>query len=160
MTIQRGDLIFVKNKGFLFDKIRKLLNCEYDHIGIMLTDNTLIDATPFKGVAVRSLKEFYNCNVAFYRLKEDYRKHIEDMLSYCSSNVGCKYDLLQIISLYFLIIFNIKKTFDPLDIARAFVCSELIAQAAEFSGFKFNSYIATDRLTPTDIQYSEVLERV
>lgn len=158
--IKRGDLLFIKNKGFIFDKIRDVLGGDSDHVAMMLTDNLLVDATPLEGVAIRKLSVYNDVEVSFYRLKEPYQPYLEDMLNYCTANVGCKYDLIQTISLYFCLLFRVSKKINPIDIATAFVCSELIAQAAEKSGFSFNPDMATDRLTPVDIKNSVALERI
>jgi len=159
MMIERGDLIFVKNKGFLFDKIRNILNSDTDHVGIMLTDNTLIDAT-LAGVKIRPLTVFDGLEYCVYRLKPEYAHHIDEMLNYCTSKLGCGYDFIQIISLYFLILLGIKKTLNPIDIGNAFVCSELIAQSAECAGFSFQDEMATDRITPLELQQSEKVFKV
>lgn len=156
----KGDIILVRNKGMLFDKIRNAMNSEYDHVGIMITENTLIDATPTTGVAVRSLEVFDGLDTQTYRLRNMYRPNIDKMVEYCLDKVGSKYDIIQTICLYFLMILGIKKTLNPIDIGNAFVCSELIAQAATFSGFNFDESMATDRITPADIARSDKVLKV
>ena len=156
----KGDIILVRNKGMLFDKIRNAMNSEYDHVGIMITENTLIDATPTTGVAVRSLEVFDGLDTQTYRLRNMYRPNIDKMVEYCLDKVASKYDIIQTICLYFLMILGIKKTLNPIDIGNAFVCSELIAQAATFSGFNFDESMATDRITPADIARSDKVLKV
>jgi len=156
----RGDIILVRNNGALFDKIRKAMRSEYDHVGIMLTENTLIDATPTSGVAVRKLEVFDGLDVKVYRLKNQYLPNIDKMLDYCLDKVGSRYDIIQTLCLYIFIILGIKKTLNPIDMQNAFVCSELVAQAAEFSGFSFNEDMATDRITPADIITSDKVLKV
>ena len=156
----KGDIILVRNKGMLFDRIRSAMNSEYDHVGIMITENTLIDATPTTGVSVRSLEVFNGLDIQIYRLKDQYKPSIDKMIEYCLDKVGSRYDIIQTICLYFLMILGIKKTLNPIDIGNAFVCSELIAQAATFSGFNFDESMATDRITPADIARSDKVLKV
>jgi len=156
----KGDIILARNKGMLFDKIREAMGSEYDHVGIMITENTLIDATPTSGVAVRSLEVFNGLDVQAYRLKDEYSPNIDKMVEYCLDKVGSKYDILQTICLYFLMILGIKKTLNPIDVGNAFVCSELIAQAAVYSGFNFDESMAIDRITPADIAGSDKVIKV
>jgi uncharacterized protein YycO len=152
-----GDLIFVKNKGWLFDCIRGTLGSEYDHVGMLYVGDTImvIDATPLSGVSFRSIADFRNCDRKIMRLKAPYQKHIDKMIEYCKKNVGKKYDVLQAVCLYIMLLLKIKRKVEPVDIENAFVCSELISQAAEYSGFSFaKRKIATDRITPADLAKS------
>ena len=156
----KGDIILVKNNGRLFDRIRQIMDTEYDHVAIALTDNSVIDATPTHGVAVRKLEVFNGLDTQVYRLKNQYRPNIDKMIDYCLDKVGSKYDILQIICLYFFIILGVKKTLNPLDVHNAFVCIELVAQAAESSGFSFDETMATDRITPAEIMVSDKVLKV
>lgn len=59
-----------------------------------------------------------------------------------------------------MILLGVKKTLNSIDIKNSFVCSELIAQSAEISGFNFRNDMATDRITPPDIMASEKVFKV
>lgn len=158
--MRRGDLIFVKNRGWLFDRVRRVLKSEFDHIAICCSDTHLVEATPTRGVAKEKISKYDSATHSVCRLKDEYRGNLNIMVSYCESKVGKKYDLLQVISLYILIILGIKRTIDPLDIMEAFVCSELIGQGAERADIIFAEGVAIDRLTPADIYNSDKLEKL
>jgi len=158
-----GDIIFVKNKGWLFNNIRDLTDSDFDHVGILSVGDTImvIDATPLAGVAMRPIECFRNNEYKVYRLKAPYQSFADKMIDYCENNMGRSYDFIQALCLYVMIAFKMKTTLDPVDIRNAFVCSELISQAAEYAGFYFvDNKIATDRITPADILYSNKLYEV
>ena len=156
----KGDLIFIRNKGWLFDRVRKTLGSEFDHVAICISDTALVEATPTRGVAREDIHKYDSATHCVCRLKDEYRDNLNIMISYCESKVGKKYDLIQVISLYILIILGIKRTVDPIDIGDAFVCSELISQGAESAGIIFADGVAIDRLTPADIYSSDKLEKL
>ena len=158
--MRKGDLIFVKNKGWLFDRVRKVTNSDFDHIAICVSDKYLIEATPTRGVAREKISKYAMDEYEACRLKDEYRDNVNSMVSYCESKLGKKYDLLQVLSLYILIILGIGRTVDPLDVREAFVCSELIGQGAEEAGIIFAEDVAIDRLTPADIYNSDKLEKI
>lgn len=159
---QTGDLILVKNRGWIFDNIRKMTGSEFDHVGMLYVGDTImvIDATPFSGVSIRNIEVFRNNDYQVYRLKAPYQPIVPNkMVEYCKNKVGCWYDIIQAFCLYFMIAFKIKTELDPVDVKNAFVCSELVAQAGEYAGVKFVQG-ATDRVTPGDIVNSGLLFEV
>ena len=158
--MRKGDLIFVKNKGWLFDRVRKITESEFDHIAIFVSEDEIIEATPTRGVARVNVGKYDQVTHSVCRIKDEHRGELNKMVSYCIDKIGRKYDLLQAISIYILIILGIKRTVNPLDIRNAFVCSELIGQAAEEAGVIFKDGVAIDRLTPADIYNSEKLVKI
>jgi len=158
--MKAGDLIFVKNNGWIFKRIRDVLDSEYDHIAICVSDKYLVEATPTRGVAREDITKYDSAIHSVCRLRDEYKSNISKMVSYCESKIGSNYDLLQLISLYILIILGVRRNIDPLDVREAFVCSELVGQGAEEAGIIFVDGVATDRLTPEDIYNSEKLEKI
>ena len=54
----KGNLLFVKNYTWLGNRIRSLTNSEFNHIGIFVDNNELVEATLFGGVVQSSLDKF------------------------------------------------------------------------------------------------------
>lgn len=158
--MKKGDLIFVRNNGWLFNRIRQVTNSEFDHLALCISDSHLIEATPTRGVARAFITKYDSTTHSVCRFNDEYKSNIDTLVSYCESKLGRKYDLLQVISLYILILLGIKTSTNPLDIREAFVCSELVGQGAEEAGIIFADGVATDRLTPGDIYNSDKLEKI
>jgi hypothetical protein len=157
-----GDLILVRNKGWIFSNIRKMTGSEFDHVGMLYVGDTtmVIDATPLSGVSIRGIEVFWNNFYRVYRFKSPYQPVVpEKMVEYCKSKVGSWYDIVQALCLYIMIALRIKRELDPIDMKNAFVCSELVSQAGEYAGVKF-MVGATDRVTPADIVNSGLLYEV
>lgn len=149
-------LLFVQNKGFLFKRIRKLINSDYDHVALIISDTELIEATPFKGVHIEKIEKYKNTYTRSFNLR--YKELEEPILKYIKSKIGKKYDLLHVLSLYFFILFNIDLKKSPIDLKNSFICSELIVESAEYAGFKFPDGLDTDRITPQDLLNSELIK--
>ena len=155
-----GDIIFVKNKGWIFDRVRSVIDSDFDHIAVCVSGTHLVEATPTRGVAKEKISKYDSVTHSVCRLKHGYKGHIKSLVSYCESKVGKRYDVLQLISLYILILLGIKRTIAPIDIREAFVCSELIGQGAYSAGIELIEGVEVDRLTPGDIYESDKLEKV
>ena len=147
-----GDILLVRNGGCLFKRIRDLTNSEFDHAAIFIAEDKVIESIPV-GVVIRDFSKVYkNSNYKICRLTDQSR--VPKMVEYCLSNLGKHYDFLQLLSLYILVGLRVKRTVEPIEFKNAFICTELISQAAEFAGFRFQDGVANDRITPQDIYSS------
>ena len=147
-----GDIVLVRNGGCLFKRIRDLCRSEYDHAAIFISEDKVVEALP-QGVVIRDYNKVYkNSEHKICRLTDQSR--VPKMVEYCLSKLGKRYDFLQIISLYILVGLRIKRTVEPIEFKDAFICTELISQAAEYAGFRFKDDVANDRINPQDIYSS------
>lgn len=148
-----GDIIFIVNKNFFFDYLRSIASASFDHVAMFVSQDRVIEAVPLGGVRVRDYKEFMDQDHRIGRINDQIR--VPKMVEYCLKQEGRKYDLLQAICVYFMVLFRIKRSLSPIEIGTAFVCTELIGQSANYAGFKFVDNIDSDRLLPDDIYNSD-----
>ena len=153
-----GDLILVHNEGWLFDQIRAISKCEYDHIAIQVTENLIVEATPTKGVKVEPLLK-YNCfKKKVLRLKD--QSAVAKMVEFSLARTGSKYDYLNLVRLYLKVLFHTKRSLSDLDIHGAFICVELVSKSASYAGFNFNEATRHANITMAHILGSDKIELV
>lgn len=147
----RGDILVVKNKGWLFDKIRTMIQADFDHVALYVTDNLIVEATPTAGVKIVDASKYTGQEKKVLELLPGNDK--ERLIEFALMKVGTGYDWLNLIALYLQVAFSIQR--DSLDIPNAFLCVELLADGAEYAGFSFKEGVDKDRLTPADIISSD-----
>jgi uncharacterized protein YycO len=161
----RGDIILVKNYSFLGRQIRKVTGGNYNHVGMFISNNKLIEAM-FSGVKITDITGYEiaraegKLDFDIYRFKNISQHQIDTTTSFLLDQVGCKYDFLQLLSIFIFFVFHINRTIEPIDIRKAFICSELIAKALEIANIKISEEVDVDNITPFDIEYSEKLEKI
>jgi hypothetical protein len=155
---QIGDLIFIANKNWFFDYLRGVAKARFDHVGMFIDVDKYIEAVPFGGVHIKDYSNVWQQDHSIVRLKDETK--IPKMIEYCLKQEGKKYDFLQAVCVYFLVLFRITRTLNPVEIGSAFVCTELIGQAANYAGFKFVENINADRLLPDDIYNSDKVIKI
>lgn len=151
-----GDIIFVQGRGWISKQIMAVTKCEYSHVAMAISDEMLIEANPRKGVCIRPISKYDKCKKKIMRLKDQTK--VPKMIQFCESKLDGGYDFINALRLVLKFIFRSKRTLSDLDIKEAFICSELLASAAEFSGFCFSENIHDLNITTADILKSEKLE--
>jgi uncharacterized protein YycO len=152
-----GDLLFVRNTGFFGEKIREVTGGEFDHVALVITDNLMIEALPFRGVAIKNKRRYRNNYTRTMRLKD--RTPVAGMIEFALSKVGCLYDWTLVLSLWYLIVSKAKQYQSPIDSKNAFMCSELIMSAGEYAGVKILDG-KREWVTPSDLMKSNLLMEV
>jgi uncharacterized protein YycO len=163
--MMQGDILFIKNKGFWFKGVRDLINGEYDHVGLVVADNSIVDVA-LSGVRIstwdkflaRQAKEKFEFKV--YRCDVLTERDTHKIAEYAVSKVGMKYDYIQLLCMMFYIVFDIKRKVKPLDTASDWTCCELVVEAYGSVGVKFDSEVNQDNLTSADMIKSSILREV
>lgn len=159
----KADIVLVRHNSIMGKLIRKFDGGYYNHVGILVTDNIIIDAG-FAGVRTLLVSELetgakkkkleYN----IFEVKDLTQEQKNIIAEYVINRIGTKYDFLQLISLLVFFVFNInRKKEDPIDIRNKFICSELVSESFNEANFKFSDNIDNDNITPNDIACSGVL---
>jgi len=161
----KGDLILVKHRSLLGRLIRKITKSNFNHVGIFIDDDRVIEAkfsgvvvTPFATLQRAKRRDILDFEV--YRIKNVKKEQIEIMVNFIGSQVGRKYDFVQFFSLGLMLLFHITRRVEPIDIRRRWICSELVAEGAYLAGIRFHENIDPDNITPEDIASSSLVERV
>ena len=163
----RSNLLLVRTNTFVGKKIRGITNSYYNHVGIFIDDETIIESkngvgvilTPFK--KFKELKAKNKIDFAIYRFKQPLTDNEFAVIeSYLRSQVGKKYDIMQFLSLLIFFIFHVNRKVNPIDIENAFICSELIGKALALVNIFFIQEIELDNLTPKDIEDSSIIEKL
>ena len=112
--MQKADLLLVRNTGILSARIRALTHCYYNHVGIFVSENEVVEAT-FRGVYLSPLSKFDElvkkgeaeyCVLRYSGITEEQQNKV---CEFVKSQVGHKYDILQLIWLGIYIIFGINR---------------------------------------------------
>jgi uncharacterized protein YycO len=164
---RKGDLIFVRNYNFIASAIRVVTKGEVNHVAMFKSDREIIEAK-FGGVAVTPYNVFVNdeklgkLDYAIYGWKEGAvsEEAIDGMIAFMERQIGRKYDFLQLLSIAFFLLFKISLKIEPIDIRQAWLCSELVAEAAYPYGIQFDAKVDPDNMSPQDIMTSDVLEKI
>lgn len=163
--IKRGDILVVRNIGWLSKAIRVLTKGYYNHVGVFISETELVEAT-FKEVAVSPLAKFvdmYNnrqCEFAIYRPKNATPDQIDMIVDFAEAQVGRKYDFAQLLSIGLFICFKVGRKHEPIDLRKYWICTELVGEAYESAGIRLDDKIDSDSLSATEITNSKHLERV
>jgi len=166
-TIKTGDILLVRHYSFIGKMIRKITDCEYNHVGVFVTPTQIVEAT-FGGVKLTDISDYehrkrkrkLDYDIFTFKQPLTYRQK-EIIVNFCVDKIGEKYDFFQFISLFFFFLFHInRKDIDPIDCRHAFICSELVAEAFEKAGVTFNSNIDIDNVTPADIARSDIIRKI
>lgn len=162
---RRGDLLFAANNSFIGREIRNFTNCPYNHIGIFSDSGYIVEAK-FSGVEETALSEFVKSRDAgklefniFEFTEEISEEQIEVMVRFCEMEIGTSYDWLQFLSLAFMFLFKITRRIEPFDERHAWLCSELIGEAAYTADIEFIEDVDPDNITPADIINSGLVRR-
>ena len=150
-----GDILLVSSNDIIARLIQYFTKGHYNHVAFMISDTELIEAT-YRGVLLSKLSKYNNnCDYKICSIKDISLSDRYTMYSFIHAQLGMNYDFIQIISIFFCLLLNIKRDFKPIEVKKAFICSELIAEAYDIVGVKFVSNVHKDLITPSDIEKSE-----
>ena len=165
--MMKCDIILVRNYSFVGKKIRQMTNGYYNHVGIFIDNDTIIESSLFKGVKTikfekyKQLQEDKKLVFDIFKLKKSLSSiEQQTVIAYLLSKIGNKYDVMQFLSLLVFFLFNINRNTKPIDIEKAFICSELLGKAFNKVNISFKKDIDLDNLTPKDIENSSIIEKV
>jgi uncharacterized protein YycO len=155
-----GDIIFVRTENFIGRQIRKVSGGYYNHVGIMISDTEIIEAT-YKGVKLTNLDKFdklveqgkaeYNIASVIDVSEDD----IYSAVSFAHCQIGAKYDYIQLMSILFFFLLRINRKVDAIECSKAFICSELVAEAYKTVNVLFHENIHINLITPHDLEVSD-----
>ena len=157
-----GNLILVKHDDFISKFIRWYTKSEFNHVGLFIDDNNIIEAGSRCGV--RKIKFNYYKNkksnkeldFSIYKVKNLNEEQKERMKNFALKEVGISYDFLQFICVGIFYIFGKLRKLEPIDL-HGWICSELIAENFYEVGIKFQEDVDPDNITPTDIAKSTII---
>ena len=163
--MQKGDIVLVRNTGWLSTAIRYLTKGYYNHTGMFISSDEIIEAT-FKKVEINALSILIDmsvtnkCEFSVYRPINLTQEQIDIMVDFAEAQVGDKYDFVQLICIGLFILFHIGRKHQPLDARKAWICTELIGEAFLAAGIKLDDKIDPDALSPAEIANSKHLQRI
>jgi len=163
--MKQGNLILVRNYDPVSKIIRKVLKCEYNHVGYFIEDEVIVEAN-FKGVEKVNYSNYFNrklnkkVDYDIYRIQNITEDQIKIMSEFISSKIGQKYDIVQFISIFLMLVLHITRRVEPIELGSRWICSELIAEGAYKAGIEFKEDVDPDNTTPYDIFSSDIIEKV
>jgi uncharacterized protein YycO len=165
MNYQIGDILMVRNKGPLSWIIRFITRSDWNHCGIFVSSNTIVEAT-FRGVFKSDIEKFTEKRNRFELFYEVFRvrniKQTETSTAgaFALSKVGAKYDEVQLARMFLMYVLHIPRRIRIPDSDIKWICSELVAQAFEKAGIILNPRIRPDNMVPGDFTKSPMVEKV
>jgi uncharacterized protein YycO len=159
MKYQSGDILMVHNYGLLERAIRIITRSPYNHCGLFISENEIIEAT-YKGVIISPLSKFSNSTVKYfdvYRVKGIDKVDITPVLDFAKKQVGAKYDKFQFMRMLLMYMFRISRKKRMPDEEGQWICSELVAESFEQAYILFSSKIKPDNIVPGDIPKSDTV---
>lgn len=151
-----GDLVMYKPKGLLGWIISKISKSDYSHVAVVLGNNTIFEANKF--IKSRIVKLDYDKEIHhIYRLSDLTKWKKQKIISKAHKYIGVKYDYLQVIGLFFRLVFNKHDTFNNLN---KFICSEVIDKIYIEAGIKRADAEHLYDVTPQEILDKYDLHRV
>ena len=167
IKIGAGDiLLFKAEKDFLSKIIAWGTNSKYSHVAICVSPemNLAIEALTRGGVRARDIRKIAQ-PYDVYRIKEDYRYTLDEVISYLVSRLNSKYDYKGVVFLGLLKILAkiglpFKDRANKWQKDRDYFCSELCYEAFFFGGgLDIVPQISeADITSPGDIAKSELAE--
>jgi len=162
---QSGDILMVHNNTWLGKAIRCITRSSFNHCGIFVSEDELVEAT-YKGVEQNNISKFDSlvtsnkCSYSVYRVKNITSEQIQTVVNFVKQEVGDKYEITQIIELFFVFVFHLPRNLNLIDDKKQWICSELVAEAFQDAGIKFFDKIRVDDMVPGDIPKSDIVEQV
>jgi uncharacterized protein YycO len=160
--LQKGDLIVVGEIGtFISHMIKKISNSPFSHVAMYWQNGKIVEAA-WNGVVVNDVYKYYSekFNAAAFRINDLTERQAEVMLAFALAQEGKGYDWLQFFGLFWLYMTGKRRTEVDVDVHNRFICSELVAKAAEDAGISFSSSFPIENITPADIARSKIVEQV
>jgi len=162
----KGCILAIKNKSWKSWLIRKAIKCDYNHVGIFVDNERIVEST-FKGVYITPFEVFKKkkekgeiYDYAVFEVIGISEEQKEKVAEYALGEVGNKYDLVQFFNIALFLFLNIARIVEPIDIRHAWVCSELVAEAYDSVGIRFTEDVDPDLITPADIVCSKLVRRI
>lgn len=164
--MKKGDIILIRNYTWFGKRIRQVTKGEYNHIGMFVSDNKIVEATMAKGVVISNLSKFEilrkkgKVDFTIYQIKNITEEQRQGMTEFLLDKIGQRYDFFQLIALLFFFSFRINRKYETIDVKKRFICSELLAEAGDKVGIQFKQGVDKDNITPCDIEQSDIIERI
>lgn len=128
---------------------------EYSHVGLIVAYDefsriaTVVESNRFVNTRI-TLVGLSDCKHTVYTTGEKPKEQIDRMLKYAYSTIDIKYDYMQILGLFFALLFNSKKH-RWFNSKNKFICSELIDLVYYKVGVKRNNVIKLGNVTPQEL---------
>lgn len=126
-----GDIVYFRPESFVGKVVSVVTRCEYSHVGMYVGDNQIVESNI--GIKTRIIDFTYNKDIhAVYRVRKMSVEQRLDIQRYAKSLCGYPYDYIQILGMFFQIIFNWNQN-NLLNRTNYLICSELIDKAYYFA---------------------------
>lgn len=162
-----GDILFVHHrKGWLSALIRKVTKCEYNHVGLFVSSDEIVEAT-FRGVVKSPLSKFddgVKNGILYYTVKRPRilnEKDLQVIIESALEQVGKGYDIPKLIGLAITFLLKLsRKTVVLADLRDAWACSELVSECFFRAGYNLFEDVDYENITPADIYRSKLVEEI
>jgi uncharacterized protein YycO len=165
MSYKAGDILVVHNTGLLNIIIRAITRSKFNHVGLFVSDNEVVEAT-FNGVFKNPISKFDNlakdnkCYYSVYRVVGAIDSDVKDITNFAISQIGAKYDEMQIARMLLVYVLRLPRCINYPDKLKKWICSELVAEAFARAGYVFSPDIKPDNIVPGDFPKSSIVEKV
>jgi len=158
--MHKGDIVLSKEQTTMSWLVRKVTKSNWSHVGIYNGLGKVISSVPFRGVVYKNYGDMFDVcsNVCVYRVKDLSEEKADEVLKFCDSKQGIKYDFAQAALLGWRIVFNTLETAKSDPNPNNFVCSELVAEAFHSVGIDFGKI--PDNVLPGTIEKSPLTRRI
>jgi uncharacterized protein YycO len=162
---KKGNILFTRNYDWNSNRIRKIIKCDYNHIGLFISENEIVEAT-FKGVVKSPLTKFTDkqakkqLDFVVCQISDITEEQVNKACEFALNQVGKRYDFIQMLCIGLMTIFHINKKIEPIEFGKKWLCSELIGESFDNANFLFVENVDPDNVSPADILNSPFVSRI
>ena len=138
-----------RGRGTVSTLIRWQTRSKYSHAGIFISDNTVMEAWPTKGVRINTLLDL--SDIDFFDLETTPRQEAK-IIEFFQKQMGKPYD-------YFGV-FNFITKFPSFKPYESWFCSEIVFAALQEAGILLLRDIEPNKVSPFHISISPILKQI
>jgi len=154
--LRAADIILSYESTFVSWLIRKVTKSQWSHVGIYDGCGNFYSAVPFKGVCKQPLPNLARKAVCRVKSLNDSQRQI--VVDLCQSNLGRKYDFVQVLLVGWRIVTHRIDTNTGDPDQNKYECSEFVAEMFSKVGVYFGKII--DNVLPETIWASQLVDKL
>ena len=152
--LKPGDVFVVHGNHLLSRIIRIVLDSHWNHATMYLGNGKCIE-TNNKGVEIRPLDKYKVKDIEVYRHNKISNLQRKMMVSHAMQELGKRYDILQLVQLFFYFMFGIRGNAREIGSKNKYICSELVAESYHKTGLKVYKNYNPTQISPADFTASD-----
>ena len=156
MNLEKADTILVHGEHWLSRMIQKVTQSRWNHTAMYMGDN-LVMQVDRNGVKIYEVSEFLSKDISVFRHKGITQEKADKIIRESLLEVGNKYDVLQIIELFWLYATHQRGTAFEIGSKNRFICSELVSRPYYNNGLIIKDNINASQISPADYSDSSYM---